>query len=210
MLWSSIDAPYYFWILFMSACKTALISAVLCGVNVVRNDVVNKGANRWPTTPPCGSGGPIIATVSGNIASSVENVRVNWSSRDLRGSTLVGDKHESNTDFRGCCEWSADKLSDCFFLPDGVELVARNNLLRRSVLASFSRGGLLVAAGGSEFGASGSVLQAAPSLPELSFFHSSPLSGIARKQLVADEWMRCRQIKLILFICYVRLEEWNG
>lgn len=168
---------HYFWILLMSACKTARISAVLWDANVGRNDVFSSGAKRWPMTPPCGSGGPIIDTTSGSTASSVENVRVNWSSNDLRGSTLVGDRHESNTDLSGCCDWSADKLSDCFFLPAGVEVVvARNNLLRRSLIASFSRGGLLVVAGGSELAASGSVLPAAPSLPELSFFQSKPFS----------------------------------
>lgn len=118
-------------------------------------------------------------TTSGNTASSVENVRVNWSNNDFRGSTFVGDKQVSNTDFDG----SADRVRDCFFLPPllGVLLVARNNLLRRSLTedASLSRGGLPVLfCCGSELGASGSVC--AFSLPELSFFHSEPLSVFQR------------------------------
>lgn len=64
------------------------------------------------------------------------------------------------------------KLKECFFLPLGVLLDALNNLLRFSTV-SFSRGGLPVFCG-SEFGASGSVLPAPPSLPELSPRHSLP------------------------------------
>lgn len=149
---------------------------MLCGEKIGRNVVANSGASLCVRKPENGSGGPTIATTSGKTASSVENVRVNWSNRDLRGSTFVGDKHESNTDFGG----SADKLSVCFFLPAlllGALLAARNNLLRRSLadVCSFSpRGGLPVFVCGSEFGASGSVFTF--SFPELSFFHSEPLS----------------------------------
>lgn len=165
---------------------------MLCGENIGRNVVANSGARRCVKKPECGSGGPTIDTTSGSTASSVENVRINWSSNDLRGSTLVGDRHASNTDLGG----SADRLSDClvFLLVLGVPLADRNSLLRRSLAAgatttaagvdtvavavSFSRGGLPVF-GGSEFGASGSVLTVppVPSLPELSFFHSVALSA---------------------------------
>lgn len=99
------------------------------------------------------SGGLIIVTTSGRICSSIENTRVNCSSKDFRGSTLVGDKHVSNTDLG-----SDDKLNDCFFFVLGVLLDVRNNRLRFSVdvtdavllLISFSRGGLPVFCG-SEF-----------------------------------------------------------
>lgn len=183
---------YYFWILFINACNTAFTSAVLCGENIGRNVVANNGAKRCVKKPECGSGGPTIDTTSGSTASSVANVLINWSSNDFLGSTFVGDRHASNTDFGG----SADKLKDCFvfLLVLGVPLAERNNLLRRSfetvavvcagvdtvvVAISFSRGGLPVY-GGSEFGASGSVLTVPPppSLPELSFFHSVALSVI--------------------------------
>lgn len=168
---------------------------MLCGEKMGRNVAANSGAKRCVRKPENGSGGPTMANTSGRMASSVENVRVNWSSNDLRGSTFVGDKHVSNTDFGG----SADKLNDCFFLPLdiiacadtfelavvdelmpaaaaallGVLLTARNNFDRRS-FASLSRGGLpvLVFICGSELGASGSVC--AFSLPELSFRHSEP------------------------------------
>lgn len=185
----------------MSACKTARISAVFCGENVGRKDIESKGANRCVIMPPpCGSGGPIIVTTSGKTASSVENVRNNCSKRDLRGSTFVGDRHESNTDFNGCCIsadcCSADKLSDCFFLLLGVLLVARKSLFRRSTIGSFSRGGLLVADAtvaftvetccGSEYCPSGSVLPAAPSLPELSFFQSRLFSTSIRKEQMQE------------------------
>lgn len=86
---------------------------------------------------------------------------------------MVGDRHDSNTDFG-----SADKLSDCFFLPAllGVLLDARNNLFRRSINVggSFSRGGLPVFCGSDC--ASGSVVPVRSSLPELSFFQSLALS----------------------------------
>lgn len=166
---------YYFWILFINACNTALTSAVLCGWNIGRKAAANRGANRCDKSPECGSGGPTIVRTSGKTVSSVENVLVTWSSNDFRGSTLVGDKHDSNTDFG-----SADKLSDCFFLPTllGVLLDARNNLFRRSINVggSFSRGGLPVF-WGSEW-ASGSVFPVRSSLPELSFFQSLALSEI--------------------------------
>lgn len=184
---------YYLCILFIRACKTARTSAVLCGENVGRKETDNNGINRCIITVVWDSGGPKMDKTSGRMASSVENVRVNWSNRDLRGSTLVGDKHESNTE---CIHsvfacWSADKLSDCFFLLLGVVVVDRNNLLRRSVIVSFSRGGLFVEpeidwydccwgscccnCDWSELCASGSV-PAAPSFPELSFFQSPTLS----------------------------------
>lgn len=167
----------------MSAWRTARTSAVFCGENVGRNGTDNNGANLCIRTVPWVSAGPKIDKTSGKMASSVENVRVNWSNRDFLGSTFVGDKHESNTDLIVEACWSAVKLSDCFFLLFGVLLVARKSLLRRSVIDSFSRGGLFVAfvgcccgcccgcCDGSEFWASGSV-PAAPSLPELSFFQS--------------------------------------
>lgn len=160
-----------------------------------RNETDSNGVNRCISIVLCDSGGPKIDKTSGKTASSVENVRVSWSRSDLRGSTFVGDKHESNTDLSVVACWSAVKLSDCFFLLFGVLLVARKSLLRRSV-DSFSRGGLFVAFAvvccccccccvccvcccccccwcidGSEFCASGSV-PAAPSFPELSFFQS--------------------------------------
>lgn len=136
----------------------------------------NNGASLCVRKPENGSGGPTMDTTSGKTASSVEKVRVSWSNNDFRGSTFVGDRHVSNTDLDG----SADSVSDCFFLPPllGVLLVARNNLLRRSLteVASLSRGGLPVLfCCGSELGASGSVC-ALFSLPELSPFHSVPLS----------------------------------
>lgn len=169
---------YYFWILFINACSTAFTSAVLCGWNIGRNAAANSGANRCDKSPECGSGGPTIVRTSGKTVSSVENVRVTWSSSDFRGSTFVGDRHDSNTDFG-----SADKLSDCFFLPTllGVLLDARNSLFRRSInvggsFSRFSRGGLPVFCG-SEC-ASGSVFPVRSSLPELSFFQSLALSVI--------------------------------
>lgn len=188
----------------MSACNTARTSAVFCGKNVGRNEFDRSGASLCIIMPPCGSGGPNTETTSGKTASSVENVRVNWSNSDFLGSTLVGDKQESNTDLSDVCCWSAVKLRDCFFLPPGVELVARNSLLRRSVADSFSRGGLFVipelldcccciwdcctcCCCVSELWASASVLPAPASLPELSFFQSRHLSMKSRNRQM-DNW----------------------
>lgn len=181
---------YYFWILVINACKIALTSAVFCGINAGRNDVVKIVLSLGiivllPILPPIASGGLIIVTTSGSIVSSVEKTRVNWSSNDFRGSTFVGDKHVSNTDF----DSTADKLNDCFFLLPGVLLEVRNRRLRFSltgatvavVVTSFSRGGLPVFCG-SEFCASGSVLPAFPSLPELSFLPSGPRSIFEEKK----------------------------
>lgn len=157
---------------------TALTSAVLCGEKIGRKAAARMGANRCVRKPDIGSGGPTIDRTSGRTASSVENVRVNWSSSDLRGSTLVGDRHASRADLVG----SADRLSVCFFLPTltGVLLATRNNLWRRSAVSFSPRGGLfvlpgLLVIGESELGASGSVW--AFSLPELSFRQSPPLSA---------------------------------
>lgn len=153
---------YYFWILFISACRTARTSAVFCGENVGRKAANINGDKRCMSRPPCGSGGPSMETMSGKIASSVENVRVNWSNSDFLGSTFVGDKHESNTDLNVVDSWSDVRHSDCFFFPVDIALVEeRNNLLRRSLAASFSRGGLFVTFDwwccASEFKPSGSV-----------------------------------------------------
>lgn len=158
---------YYFCILFIKACKTAFTSAVFCVPKVGLRIDDNNGAILEASDPTWCSGGPTSVITSGKIDSSVANVLDNWSRRLLRGSVFVGDKQVSNIDFG-----SDVRLNECFFLPLGVLLDARNNLFRFSTV-SFSRGGLPVFCG-SEFGASGSVLPAPPSLPELSPRHSFP------------------------------------
>lgn len=145
---------------------------MFCGENDGRNDDASNGESRAASRPLIGSGGPISVTASGRAASSVANVRDNCSSRDLRGSTFVGERQVSSDDFG-----SVEKLSDCFFLLllDMLLLGVRNRRLRRSFSDSFSLGGLPVF-WGSEFGASGSVFPAPPSFPLLSFRQSLPFS----------------------------------
>lgn len=59
------------------------------------------------------SGGPTIATTSGRTVSSiVANMRLSCSKSDLRGSTFVGERHDSSVLIFG---GSVVKLNDCFF-----------------------------------------------------------------------------------------------
>lgn len=182
---------YYFWILCINAVNMALISAVFCGENVTLNVLDNRSLIFGDDIPPWGSCGPTRTTTSGNMLISMLNVFANWSSSVLRGSTFVGERQASSADFIGgicddnccsCCSvcWSLLlvilKLSDCFFLLLGVLLDVRKRRDRRSPppsLAPESFGGLLAAIWSAKgvFGMSGSV-DGAPSLPELSFFHS--------------------------------------
>lgn len=170
----------------------ALISAVFCGENVTLNVLDSSSLIFGDEMPPWGSWGPTNTTTSGNMLISVLNVLANWSSSVLRGSTFVGERQASSADFGGSCDvddncWSCCsvcvslllvilKLSDCFFLLLlGVLLEVRKRRDRRSpsLAPPDSFGGLLAAIDSvvGAFGISGSV-EGAPSLPELSFFHS--------------------------------------
>lgn len=161
----------------------AFTSAVLFGENVGRKvfdmSDTSLGVKEELLVP---SGGPMMVTTSGSSDSSVVNVRDSCSSSDLRGSTFVGDKHVSSGEALGWSPPVVEKLSDCFcFLAlFGVLLLVRNRrFFFSTAVGSFSFGGLPVFCG-SDDSASGSVLPAPPSFPELSFFQSPERSDIKR------------------------------
>lgn len=166
----------------MRACVIAFTSAVLLGEKVGRNvDDMSDTSRGVREELLLASGGPIIVTTSGSWDSSVVKMRDSCSRSDLRGSTFVGERQVS----RDVLGWSPDeKLRDCFcFLALlGVLLLVRNKrFFFSTVVCSFSFGGLPVFCG-SDDNASGSVLPAPPSLPELSFFQSPERSNSNRNE----------------------------
>lgn len=161
---------YYFWILFINACRITLTSDVFWGWKAGRNWAVSVLVNLVMMllfVVPRASTGVISVTISGRQISSVcEKTLVNCSNNCFLGSKLVGERHVSKTDFMACCSPPA-KLNDCFLflLVLGVLLEVLNKRLFFSeealwitgvVWLSFSLGGLFVF-WGSELCPSGSV-----------------------------------------------------